>query len=185
MIRRVNIILIFVLISLVSDAVSDCVRYTFEKDFDELFTNELGICKNMDLPPWTIGDYSSLGLSSPNESSKTFITPGRQMSCISSFPFPMREGGTLEVKVYVHDAAITDQITIAISQILMSGNTWVTGTHVHSPLQPSFTTGWYTIRMKVPGPDTQQGFVSIVLTYILNVVDISFERRFFPFMFHK
>lgn len=161
MIRRVLILLIFV-----THTVSEvCVRYTFEEDFDELFTNELGI-QCVSRPFWIVGTYSNFDLTGPNERSTSFITPLTELSCVSSFIFSMTAGGIIEVKIYMEAADdSSDQIVAIANQLDISGDR-VTGMDANSASDPSFVSGWHTLRMTLTGTQTFNGYVSIFVVFM-------------------
>lgn len=144
-----------VIISLVSWVVSDsCVTYDFEGDFNDSFSN-FGICDSM--PLWYVGDYSSLGLSGPNSLSTKFIAPHTSMSCASSFIFTMNAGGTIEVNIYMEPTNDYDHLQVMVKQHQSNGAAIITGM-----AYLKMVNGWTTARIPIAGPDTYQGYITLI-----------------------
>lgn len=156
--------LLFVLT--VSSVWSDeCVRYTFEDDFQDLFDNMEAPCFGM--PFWHQGNYASINIDGLNDRGETFISPaGTEFSCVSSFPFGMSVEGSIEVNIYVDSVNAGDNIIILASHVIPDGDdaNVETVTLIGSTLE----TGWHNIRFPLRSTLEEQftGYVSSFYTYI-------------------
>lgn len=136
----------------------DCVVYTFEDDFENLFSNEIGVCRGMKM--WQLGYYSSIYLDSPHVLSNKFISPDYLLSCVSSFTFAMSGMGTVEVNLYMDPASNSDQISIVVHEVVPGSTATVVGNRGISAMAPDFVVGWHSIRIPLIGSGTFQGYVS-------------------------
>lgn len=158
MILKVLIFVIFV-----SFVVSDdsCVKYNFEENFNDLFSNNGPLCKNHDsTKPWIIGEYSNLDINGPNKLSTKFITPspGSTASCMSTFPFKIYKGGTIEIEMY------TESEINHFIQIVVYDKTYGQEFDKENPVPAK---GWRTVSLETNlGPNTYEGYVSTVYIFL-------------------
>lgn len=146
-------ILKLVTLTFVSCVVCDsCVKYDFEEGFNDLFS-DYGVCNT--LPLWIVGEYSTLGLTSPFEQSTTFITPLTTMSCASSHLFTLNAGGRIEFNIYMERTHNNDLIQILVNQELPDGSSFVTGMGIANNVN-----GWDILKINIVGPNSYQGYVS-------------------------
>lgn len=159
MIRKV-----FILIFLLPHAFSEnCVRYTFEENFNYLFTNELGAC-NDETSLWKLGTYNTSDVTGHHELSSTFITPLETLSCVSSFMFSMTHGGTVEVVIYMESNATSDQIMVLANEHFEDGEDKNMGLVGNSPMSDNFVSGWHTLVIPLSSTGTSEGYVSILFS---------------------
>lgn len=153
---RVCLLLVILCSSVFCD---DCVTYNFEDDFESQFNPNTGQCA-ASTRFWTLNSYSS-SVQAPNNLSSVFISPevATEFSCTASFEFSMTIGGFIEMNVFTENAQMTDQITALV--LAVSGGTL--GTLIFSPLDPSFVSGWQTLRidLALPAGVLLDGYVSI------------------------
>lgn len=138
-------------------ACDECVNYNFESDFEDLFTNE-GLC--VGLSTWTQSTYSTIDVTSPHEYAETFIMPGTDLSCVTSFPFSMTSGGTINVNLFISDTNASNMIQVLAEQITATGNNPTMGFGSTSPIDANFVMGWQTLTFTLIGSDTFEGRVS-------------------------
>ncbi|KPJ16517.1 hypothetical protein RR48_08108 [Papilio machaon] len=138
----------------------ECVVYTFEDDFDDLFSNEKGVCQGMRM--WQLGYYSSISLERPHPLSTTFISPEFLLSCVSSFTFPMSGLGTIEVNLYMDPVSNSDQISVVVHEVVPGSTATVVGNRGISAMAPDFEKGWHSIRIPLTGSGTFDGYVSLM-----------------------
>lgn len=152
-------IIVFAL-SVSSVLCDDCVRYTFEENFEDLFDNTQAPCFGM--PFWEEREYSSIDVESPHENSQRYVSPLESLSCVSSFTFSMSVGGTVEINVYTDSMSMIDTINILASQIVVGGNDANVGTYIYNPLSADYVTGWQTLRftLSTSSVGTFDGYVS-------------------------
>lgn len=138
----------------------DCVTYDFEEYFEDLFTNDYGVCIPVPMT-WSTGSYSSISLETPDAKSKTFITPASSMSCVTSFTFPMSFGGIVEVFFYMESSISSDMLTVLVN-IATVGNDPTINTFVITPAQANFVPGWHVAHMQLTSAGSYTGYVSIL-----------------------
>ncbi|XP_022824631.1 uncharacterized protein LOC111355124 [Spodoptera litura] len=164
MLYKINSVFIFLFLYLVPFTAGEtCVRYTFEQGFDELFSDKFELCASLNLPPWELGQYRTLGIPAPNAQSTSFMAPqpGNE-SCTSSFLFPMQRGATIEVTLYLDPVHSLDEFMFLITHIdPRSGLPWMSGVYIFSPSPWPFPSGWYTASFPIPGPSTPEGFLMV------------------------
>lgn len=156
MILKVLIFVIFV-----SFVVSDdsCVKYNFEENFNDLFSNNGALCNQHITERWIIGEYSNLDINRPNNLSTKFITPspGSTVSCMSTFPFKIYKGGVIEFEMYT-ESEINHFIQIVVYD--------KTNGQEFDKENPVPAKGWRTVGLKTNlGPNTYEGYVSTVYSY--------------------
>lgn len=141
------------------NACDECVNYNFESYFEELFTNE-GLC--VGTPSWTKGLYSTVDIKRPFEHTETFIMPGNDLSCVTSFPFFMTGGGTVQVKVYIDsfDPSFSNYFEVVATQNTATGDSPTLGFGVLSSSDTNFVNGWQTLSFTLFGSKTMKGHVS-------------------------
>lgn len=136
----------------------NCVKYDFESNFDNSFNNGNPVCAGM--AAWSMGNYSTINIQSPNEETDLFITPDDSLSCVSSYVFEMRSTGFVEVYVYMESTSQQDQIIVLANEVSSSGNTVVTGTAILTPLNTNYFNGWHVLRIDLFGTEIFNGYVS-------------------------
>lgn len=160
---------LFLLTLLVSHAFSEsCVTYSFENDFYENFSN-LGLC--IDYRFWTVGTYDSIDVTAPHERSTSFIRPLEQLSCVSSFMFPMTNGGILEVLIYMKADNQNEHITVLANQYVQNGDDTTLGTAGISPLAPNYEDGWHKLVVNLNSQGTSMCYVSFF--YIIKILYVT------------
>lgn len=153
---------LFIFIILVSHAFSEnCVRYTFEENYNDLFTNELGVCRN-GMSLWELGTYNTSNVTGHHELSSTFISPLESLSCVSSFLFSMTNGGTVEVTIYMESYSLSDHISVLANQFFDDDDDRVLGSAGNSPLDVNFVGGWHTLVVPLSSAGRSNGYVSTV-----------------------
>ncbi|XP_022824665.1 uncharacterized protein LOC111355145 [Spodoptera litura] len=165
--------ILFVIASLVSYVVSDsCVTYDFEGEFDNSFSS-YGVCESM--PMWYVGDYSTVGLTSPSGLSTKFVSPHSSMSCASSFLFTMNAGGIVEVNLYMEPTSANDHLQILVQQELSGGVAFITGMKFLNTVN-----GWITAQITLAGPEVYQGYISIIGMASPNSIVLVDSFRYIP-----
>lgn len=138
------IFFILILHGVLSD---DCIKYTFDEDFWDLFVYSRTPCSDGQglntFASWYHESYANSTVRPPNEKSEWFISPSTSLSCISSFPFWIEPGGTVEVNVYIDSMIADDHLTIIVHKI-SDGVDPVVGT---SQLFNVFDKRWHVIRI--------------------------------------
>lgn len=150
-----------VLLILVSYIYGDnCVRYTFEEDFYELFHTDSALCDSR--VPWLLERYKNTELTSPHVRSTKYISPQEITSCVSSFIFPMRFGGIVEVNAFIGMTDTQDALTITASTII-NDSEQTAGTITITPKQHDHKPEWQTLRITLMGTDDEvfDGYVSV------------------------
>lgn len=124
----------------------DCVHYNFEEDFSSLFKGD-GICSGLD--SWVKGKYSSIDVEHPSEHSQSFIMPKSGTSCSSSFPFAMKYGGSVHVRVYIDPASskTADELYVFAARVVEHGENPTVGVAILSSTGPDFVRGWQTLTL--------------------------------------
>uniref|UniRef100_A0A1E1WDU8 MAM domain-containing protein n=1 Tax=Pectinophora gossypiella TaxID=13191 RepID=A0A1E1WDU8_PECGO len=140
----------------------DCVTFDFEDDFDNSFSHEIGVCSSLGPSAlWRVGNYSEVGIESPDPLSASFISPSNTLSCVTSFTFTMSDKGMLEVNLYMEAYALTDQIVVIVNQIVPGGNDAAIGTTFMMPLLPNYYHGWHTLTISLNGFGNIDGYISL------------------------
>lgn len=153
-----------------------CITYNFEENFDNLFTNEKGVCINMMV--WDIKNYQSISVPSPHPSSTMFITPKEALSCVSSFTFSATSGGAVEAHIYMESESPMDQISFVVNEIIPGGNDGAVGTTLLSSMNPNFSNGWHILRVTLTGRGTFNAYVSTCEVYELNFIYVDNITKF-------
>ncbi|XP_046966605.1 uncharacterized protein PB18E9.04c-like isoform X2 [Vanessa cardui] len=135
----------------------DCVVFNFEDDSLDDFTNDFGVCVGRSM--WDLRRYDDLPLDAPHENSTIYISPESELSCMSSTTFPITEGGTLDIKLYMEPTANSDQIIILVFQSEPLG---VITSYVLSAMDSSLTRGWQVVKLPVGGPSVYDGFITLM-----------------------
>ncbi|CAH2227224.1 jg3559, partial [Pararge aegeria aegeria] len=157
----------------------NCVTYNFEDNQKVNFTNTYGICRGMS--SWDVGKYSTLSIDSPHRDSNIFITPRTTLSCISSFKFSVTGSATLELNVYMAPTAKSDQITVLVFQSLPGANDATVGNAVLSPNDINFVPGWQTMRVRIVGIGTHEGYITLLgMASLTSVVLVDSFRYVAP-----
>lgn len=162
-------ILFFVFIYFLSPALcSECVRYTFEEDYETLFK----VCDptNPSQPEmlfWNHGNYDSIDVTGQHDYSSAYIWPQPGVttsSCVSSFPFSMAPDGIIEVIAYMENVGMADLIGVMAYQITDEDDVdRSVGTVLLTPaIQGSFQEGWHRLRMTLTSSTTSDGYVSFI-----------------------
>ncbi|KAJ8714681.1 hypothetical protein PYW07_002906 [Mythimna separata] len=138
----------------------NCVTYDFETNFDDSFNHGNSLCEGM--ASWQLGNYSSIGLHSPNKETDLFITPDENLSCVSSYGFEMKSTGVVEVYVYMESTSQRDQIVVLANEVSSSGNNVVTGTTMLTPLSTNYFNGWHVLRINLFGTGIFSGYVTFL-----------------------
>ncbi|CAH2049214.1 unnamed protein product, partial [Iphiclides podalirius] len=137
----------------------DCVTYSFEDDFENLFSNEIGLCNGMRW--WNLGRYSEIPVESPDARSTKFIAPDFIMSCVSSFTFPVTAGGIVEVNLYMAPISQSDQVSIFVHEVVPGGINASVGNTGISAMNSPFESGWHVLNVTLTGSGTFDGYVSL------------------------
>lgn len=150
-----------------------CVVYNFERDFENLFTNNSTLCSNFQ--PWEVGNYTDIDFERPHEGSKKFIYPNTALSCVTSFAFPMEINGVIEVKLYIESKSPNDFVSIIVNAINPSGIDTAVANYVYNSGQADFSDGWHVLRMTTIGAGSFDGYVSLLhLLYLKVLNDVLF-----------
>ncbi|KAG6448911.1 hypothetical protein O3G_MSEX005783 [Manduca sexta] len=157
----------------------ECVTYSFDKDFDSMFNNDVGVCGNIN-NVWVQRNYSTIGLQSPHRNSVKHITPEPALSCVSSFFFTMTGRGIVEAKIFMDGAANSDQITLFANQYVPGGNHGVMGNINNTPLQAGFVKGWHTLRVQVIGTNAYTGYITLMGTASPDSIVLVDSFRYIP-----
>lgn len=169
MIQILFIIFIYFLTPALS---SECLRYTFEKDYQSLFR----LCpSNPSVPAalfWYPGNYDTIGVTSYDELSNSFISPQSQHSCVWSFEFPMAHDGTIEVIAYMSNVSEDDLIGVIAYQITDDNDVdRALGNVLLTPRGSSdFKEGWHSLKFKLSSSTTSNGYVSYILYHLLTII---------------
>ncbi|CAG4935668.1 unnamed protein product [Colias eurytheme] len=130
----------------------DCVKYDFEMNFEEKFPNDCDMCLNRD--EWRIGNYADVDLTPPNERSTKFAYAGQNLTCMSTYIFPMAFNGIFEVTAYVKPTAVGDALSVLVNEIVPGGSNGAVGNI------PFTEEGWFTKSTRLTGPAEYTGYVS-------------------------
>ncbi|CAB3244793.1 unnamed protein product [Arctia plantaginis] len=144
---------VFVLLIILSYA-SPCERFTFEEDFDELFSTGLGFCSFID-GTWVIGTFESMNMEGFHERSTQFIYPNEQTSCVSSPAFDMDPGGIIEVNIFMTNHVANDLIQVMV----LEGYAEV---GIATQWGHDFAGGYGTIQITIVKSSPFRGVVSII-----------------------
>lgn len=154
---------------LVSHAFGEnCVRFTFEENYNDLFTNEVGVC-SIGMALWELRTYNTSDVVGQHELSSTFISPLESLSCVSSFMFSMTNGGTVEVIIYMESNSLSDQIMVLANEYHENDEDTNMGSAGNSPMSPDFVSGWHTLVVPLSTTGSSQGYVSFVFTMFHNL----------------
>lgn len=159
----------------------NCVKYTFEEGFDDLFSNERGICSVAGITSWECKDYKDTAINTQPESSTKFISPKTSPSCGSSLVFPMSAGGIVEVNIYMESEEY-DQIAVLVHRVVNGTNDAVVGSAGASPLFPQFIRGWQTLRLVLSGTGTYDGYVSMRFLFVSLYLEKLSDTSSIPFV---
>lgn len=170
--RNIIILVLFLCSSVFCE---DCVTYTFGDDFEDLFSNEIGVCNGMLM--WNRGNYFDIPLDSPHELSTTYIYPANLLSCVSSFIFPMTAGGIVEVNLYMDPNSPADQVSIVVNEVVPGGTDAAVANTGISAMNPSFVSGWHSLNVTLTGSGTYNGYVSIIELYLKNTIFQNWSTR--------
>lgn len=151
MYRLILIVVYFVL----CDA---CVRYNFEDGYADRFTNNFGLC--ISYPMWTLENYKDIEKIPPHRLSEKFISPGSQLSCVTSFLFDATEAGMIEINAYMETSGTSDQLSIMANERTAGsdvGHVWL-----GPAVTPNFVSGWHMLQIKMTGSGNYTAYVSIL-----------------------
>lgn len=150
-----------ILFILVSRALTDsCVTYTFEEDYNSLFTSHTGVCSGFS--QWDIGRFEDTDLKY-DEQSTLFIFPQEELSCVKSFMFPLAPGGLIEVNIYMETTVDSDLVQVMLMEYVQDGFDVFVGQAINSPAQDTYVAGWHTLTVTVFGyNENMTGYVSTI-----------------------
>lgn len=152
---KYSVALLFIISAVVCE---NCVTYDFGTNFQNTFNHGTSICNGM--ASWELRNYSESNVESPHSDSDSFISPGENLSCVSSYTFEMRSTGVLEVHVYMESVSQRDQIVVLTNEINDDGVDAVTGSFMLTPLNVNYVDGWHVLRINLIGSGNFNGYVS-------------------------